>query len=251
VEKADISSCLDKLAAEVCNFYKKRIAFREKEWGWSFMYSRTSTIWTSDVAFISLNPKADESKDSMPDESQFFLEEINEKAGDAYHGVPWAGEYSGLQTQVQRLFEYLSLQTGEVMCAQCVPFKSPTWATLPDRLESIRFSRDQLWTPLVRLGFSPKLVILNGVSEMTAMSKILAGPSANVVDVKTGLTGWGDTNWYEETVIRRDTGKPLKLIAIPHLSRFKLLSKSNAAEFRSGSEALGSRLKRLVEEVRG
>jgi hypothetical protein len=131
--------------------------------GWRFLCVSKRVLQTSPtIALITANPGG---KDIPPDHPPASCEN-----GCAYVSETWGTAKKGqskLQKQVQRLFDALAAKTNfekggaELMesslIAYYIPFRSPWFALLPRKKESLEFAQ-LLWAPLFDQ-LRPKLII--------------------------------------------------------------------------------------------
>ena len=180
--------------------------------GWRFLYSPERTLDGARVAFIGLNPGG-----STEDDAHGIYAT---ESGSAYLNESWAGCAPGenrLQRQVLALFEKLDIKPEHVLAGNLVPFRSPDWRSLKDRESSVHFGME-LWAEVLRTA-KPSLVFTMG-SHATRVV-------ANILDIE-GLTrqpiSWGRVAAYWAQF---DGGR---LIGLPHLSRFGVITRPQSSE---------------------
>ncbi len=141
------------------------------------------------------------------------------QSGSAYVEEQW-GEHppgrSPLQRQIRALFSGLNVEPKDVLAGNLVPFRSPDWARLRARKNAPRFGID-LWRELLGQ-VRPKLVIGMGREVTDALATVL-----DAHDDKRISVGWGNVTG---TRAEFATGT---LIRLPHLSRFRIMSRSESA----------------------
>lgn len=175
--------------------------------GWRFMMCPEAAMRTATVAIVGLNPGGHRRHGPT----------WSSEGGNAYWTESWGGQVAGmdpLQRQVQRLAGKLKAGPQEVFTAQFVPFRSNSWSDLANRREAVEFAR-QLWA--WTLTQSPARTIV-------CLGKKVVGPEIAAIvgaqlDVVTSA-GWGDQTI---DVYRSQSG--VKIVALPHLGRFKLMGR--------------------------
>ena len=134
--------------------------------GWRFLnVSRSVLDRPTRIALITMNPAGDHIPEDHPPASC--------EHGASYIVERWGGAAPGqstLQVQVQRLFGALSTAMGyagtpsqlleESLVSQFVPFRSPSFALLPEMDESLRFARS-IWSRVLPIA-SPRLIVCLG-----------------------------------------------------------------------------------------
>jgi hypothetical protein len=180
--------------------------------GWRFITCPEKNMTTAKLLLVTLNPAGREVHG--PSWSQ--------EEGSAYRVESWRGHPPGrapLQRQVLQLFEFLCVRDDEVFSANSVPFRSVSWADLPERARAEQFA-GQLWYSL-----RPHLVF----DRLVCIGKDWPRrPIAEIVDARfeTKLpVGWGAVTADK---YRLPDGRPL--VALPHLSRFTIFGRQSSAE---------------------
>ncbi len=132
--------------------------------GWRFLESPAATLSPySRLAFIGLNPSG----------RNYEPPQVSVEAGNAYRVERWGpgGQPDALQAQVRRMYEALAREAGsltaselmdETLAGNFCPFRSPLWAQLERRRESIDFSLG-LWADVLDVA-RPRAVICLGES---------------------------------------------------------------------------------------
>ncbi|WP_298196720.1 uracil-DNA glycosylase family protein [Novosphingobium sp.] len=177
------------------------------ELGWRLLYSPAQVLDRADVAFIGLNPGGS----VRPADHAEFACEI----GSAYETEQWAGCGPGespLQRQVRAMFAMIDVQADQVLAGNLVPFRSPTWRDLVAPAQSLEFGR-RLWSDFLAAA-RPRLVV--------TMGSIVGAEIASLLGVKLAAapTGWGNV------AAQRGQAGSVTLIALPHLSRFRLFDRA-------------------------
>jgi hypothetical protein len=186
--------------------------------GWRFLESPAATLSPyTRLAFVGLNPSG----------NNYEPPQLSVEAGNAYRVERWGpgGQPDALQAQVRRMYEALareadSLTASELMdetlAGNFCPFRSPLWAQLERRRESIEFSR-RLWADALDIA-RPRAVICLGESARL-MREVLALQGAHEVEAPVmHRVELGDVSLSisRHATVSRET----VLVGLPHLSRF-------------------------------
>ncbi|WP_127902574.1 hypothetical protein [Solirhodobacter olei] len=186
--------------------------------GWRLLYSPASVLSHANVAFIGLNPGGDQIQPEHPD--------ISTQVGSAYEDEAWGGYPPGespLQRQVQALFGRLRIRPDQVLAGNLVPFRSPTWKSLVGRDDALAFGSN-LWTEILAAA-RPSLVISMGNETTFALARLL--------DVKHPARR--EVGWGRVTATRGvSADAATMLIGLPHLSRFRIITRPESARRLSG-----------------
>ena len=198
--------------------------------GWRFLTGPKATLSPrTRIGLITMNPGGDHEPEDHPRGSC--------EAGSAYLVEAWPGYARGrapLQLQIQAMLGALARHLGDpsplaqfmnerVLSAQYVPFRSPSFAALPRRRESLAFANG-LWRGILA-HWQPRLLITIDTETYSSLQATLLGHSAQIIDRQHLPTGWGD---YQAEVIRLsrpDGAPPITLARLPHLSRFALFGR--------------------------
>lgn len=175
------------------------------ELGWRFLYSPAAVLQRAEVAFIGLNPGGREVEACLFAMSQ----------GSAYCDEVWGGSHvrgrSPLQVQVRAMFERLNVSPEAVLAGNFVPYRSGNWSELKQSDTALEFAR-RLWREVLE-AVRPRVVI--------AMGNVVRDELAAMLGIKlTRLpTGWGKVQAC------RGTANGITLIALPHLSRYRVMDR--------------------------
>ena len=162
--------------------------------GWRLLYGPTATLEAANVAFIGLNPGGSEVATGHG--------EFEQPEGSAYVIESWAGHPAGespLQRQVRALFSYLRQEPHNVLAGNLVPFRSPSWAELPDRRRTIDFGA-ALWKRILERA-KPKLVICMGKETYHSLSRVLGAGSPKVTEVNWGKVTARRASYYGGEIV--------------------------------------------------
>lgn len=212
-------------------------ALRLHRGGWRFLcVSKAVLTTTPQIALITLNPGGTE--DTLHSAAESC------EHGCAYLAEEWSGNEAGhhpLQLQVQALFKeihqrLLPEQSANALMNQSligyfVPYRTPS----AQRSESKNMEGltdedykigEQLWGPIFRL-HAPRLVFTIDRETFKRLEKILFanGGSKKLPPISTG---WG--NIKAEIAEGFGPNGPLRLVRLPHLSRFKIFNRVNKPE---------------------
>ena len=191
------------------------------------LYCPRTVRLRASVATLGLNPGGGrDPSQQWGDWCQFSDEE-----GNSHFVQRWGknGGKSALQGQIERLVGILDISQRDLLSANLVPFRSPDWKSLPRAEESLNFGFSLLdW---LFASSELKLVVAFGLGK--AERRLVTHLGAERLDDER--TGWG------ETVARFYRTPRLHLVHLPHLSRFSVLGRAQAA-------GLEARLKGIVAE---
>lgn len=201
------------------------------------------------IAFIGLNPGGNKyDKPSIESENgkcAYYYENWTAK-GENKKTPPDEKELDPLQRQIIKLYtrlaeifgcDYKELMDKSIM-ANLVPFRSPTWNSLPNQNAALEFS-SQLWGDIVKQT-RVKVIICMSVVVFYELDKILRGLGNTSIPEKSKSesTGWGRTQYQVEKYMA--DGESILLIRIPHLSRYKLF---NSEKCKSAIDVLMKEIK--------
>ncbi|MEW6538908.1 MAG: hypothetical protein AB1448_10030 [Pseudomonadota bacterium] len=205
--------------AALTALYEAHFADRpEYRMGWSFMYCPEARLKTARLGIIGLNPGGDD--ESSPGQAAQAYWDWDDD-GLAYVDQPWGanGALNPLQCQIKLLLEALSVDSSEVFAAQLVPFRSQSWNSLPDPHAAVRACRP-LWQHIGRVSPTIKLWISLGKKAGRELARLLQASGTRRLDV-----GW---RRHFAELYQAPDGRVV--LALPHLSRFKLLSTEDRTE---------------------
>jgi hypothetical protein len=202
--------------AEIQKEYEKRVAACPKtNWGWSFMYTPEAALKRAKAVLVGLNPGG---RQTDPPNEWEYTDGVNAYVDESWNCRP-KGEHP-LQKQVSALFKAINVEPADIFAANFVPFRSPGWRDLPDRNGALTFAR-MLWSDLV-LRTSARLYCSLGKQAGEEIATLL-----NAAYVDSEKVGWG-----AQTIDTYRNCQGLTVLALPHLSRYRLFSgrRSDAAE---------------------
>lgn len=174
--------------------------------GWRLLTCPIDNIKTSKTALISINPGG------------YHREEpsVSSERGSAYCIESWKGNVAGeesLQRQVKRMCEILQTHPDQILSGYLVPFRSPNWNQLPEKAQSLQFG----------LGLWKMLLSESQIGTIIAFGKeagALLAAHFNYFHNSQVQAGWGT-----QTIDIYCGPRQNRLIALPHLSRFKLFGR--------------------------
>lgn len=205
--------------ATVAELYEGHFASRAKDrMGWSFMYCPEARLKTARFGIIGLNPGADDEPSARQTaQADWDLG----KEGLAYVDQPWGanGALNPLQLQIKLLLEALDIESDEVFAAQLVPFRSQSWTSLPKPHDAVKACRP-LWKHIGQESPTIRLWVSLGKEAGRELATILGASGPERLNV-----GW--RRHFAELYQAAD-GRVV--LALPHLSRFKLLSTGDRTE---------------------
>ena|SRR2546429_4509463 len=156
----------------------------------------------------------------------------------------WQGSGRGtapLQLQVQALFGSLARHLGEdgslstfmnqrVMSAHFIPFRSPRFADLPRRRESVAFAQT-LWGEILA-HWTPRILLTIDTEAFKNLHAILLQqPGVRQSEHQRFDTGWGAYQAEGARLVIPGRSDTLTLARFPHLSTFKLFSRTACRPF--------------------
>jgi hypothetical protein len=181
--------------------------------GWRFLYSHRTVLNDADVAIIGLNPGGGE---QVAEHGEFDVP----PGTSAYVHECWKDFPAGkepLQLQIQALCRWVNIEPQKVLAGNFIPWRSRSLRALkePDRAKA--FARE-LWSDIFQV-VQPRLVIAIGLDTGAHIAKVLQTAPATRVGI-----GWGN---YSATIA---TNGKQRLIALPHLSRFRIMDRPKSRE---------------------
>jgi len=215
---------------QIEKFYKKHHCYKL---GWRFLTCSKAVLKNNPkIAFIALNPGGNKIRDDYPSDS---CEE-----GNAYLYEKWKknkeqGE-SPLQIQVRKMFDKICEKTnyegsgGELLesslSAYFVPFRSLDLDNLPHRKEAFDFG-EKIWLKILKT-IQPELFICIDKETAKRLRRIIGTayglPESGSCELPTG---WGS---YPADIIEFGANAEIKLLRLPHLSRFTLFTREASQE---------------------
>lgn len=174
--------------------------------GYHFVYGPWSSLDRGEIAFLSLNPgRTSDHAD---------LRTISDERGNSYE-VERATTKSPLTDQFLKLATFLGTEPSRILTGAAAPFRSKDWHSLTtrQRSESLALGREFWSGPLSR----PELRLVIACSQPVADM---------VVDVTDALLVAEVSACWADVKLRRYRSRTGKMIVhLPHLSRYKLLSR--------------------------
>jgi hypothetical protein len=183
--------------------------------GWSLLYCPASVRLRARVATLGLNPGGGRDGGDWDGRRNF-----SDEVGNSYFVQNWskAGEKTALQHQVAKLADLLGTSSDDLLSANLVPFRSPSWRELPNPVGSLEFGLSLL--PWLLESNDLRVVVLFGLRPLEAVvAKALDAPFHDKI-----RTGWGST---EARFYKSDR---LQLVSLPHLSRYQIFGRDEARE---------------------
>src|SRR6266513_1617892 len=205
--------------------------------GWRFLTGPRATLSPSTaIGFLTLNPAGETEPADHPRASS--------EAGSAYLSETWQGCAQGaapLQLQVQALFGSLARHLGEegslstfmnqrVMSAHFIPFRSPRFADLRRRSESVTFART-LWREILTHWTPRILLTIDTEAFKNLLAVLLQQAGVRHGDRQRFDTGWGAYQAEAARLVIPGNDDGLTLARLPHLSTFKLFSRTACTPF--------------------
>lgn len=197
--------------------------------GWRFLTGPRRTLCPStELAFISLNPGG--GAESAHQSGASYEE------GSSYVTESWLNDLPGeapLQRQGQALFREImnhSLAEGgvadflshRVLTGHFIPFRSRSFAVLPNPAKSVAFGR-RLWMQVLK-EWRPRLILTIDHETYSNLGSIISELFGREVDHRHFVTGWGSNRCEGTRFADFRADGVITLARLPHLSRFKLFS---------------------------
>lgn len=181
--------------------------------GWRFLYSHRSVLHNADVAIIGLNPggierNAEHGEFDVPRGTSAY---VNERWKDYPEGK------EPFQLEIQALCKWINVEPQNMLAGNFIPWRSRSWKNLKDPIRATDFA-SQLWSGIFQ-AVQPQLIIAIGLDTGCHIAKVLQTPAMTKVSI-----GWG--NYTARTV----THSGQRLIAFPHLSRFRIMDREKSRE---------------------
>ena len=195
--------------------------------GWRFLTcSKTVLKSNPKIAFITLNPGGSKIRHDHPSPSC--------EKGSPYLDESWGGKKRGeskLQIQVQKMFgkihEKVNYPGSEreliesTLSGHFVPFRSPSLKKLKYKKEVFAFG-EKIWSEILA-SVQPRLFVCINTETRERLRKIIENvyklPERKSYKPRTG---WGD---YTAEIIEFGDNAQIKLLWLPHLSRFTLFTR--------------------------
>ena len=222
------NNILQDITDQIENFYQ----YHGYELGWRFLTCSKAVLKSSPkIAFITLNPGGSRMRDDHPSAS---CEE-----GSPYLNESWGGKKPGesaLQIQIQKMFGKIHEKVNypgskhklieSTLSGHFVPFRSPRLNDLKDKKEAFNFG-EKIWGEILET-VRPRLFICINKETAERIRKIIA-TIYNLPESKSckPQTGWGD---YTADIVEFGNKAEVKLLRLPHLSRFTLFTREKCEE---------------------
>ena len=213
---------------QIKNFYQEH----SYELGWRFLTCSKSVLKNNPkIAFITLNPGGSRIRHDHPSPS---CEE-----GSPYLDESWGGKKPGeskLQIQIQKMFGKIHEKVSypgskhelmkSTLSGHFVPFRSPNLKDLENKKEAFDFG-EKIWSEILT-SVRPRLFVCINTETTERIRKIIENvyklPERKSYKLQTG---WGD---YTADIIEFGDKAQIKLLRLPHLSRFTLFTREASEE---------------------
>ncbi len=174
--------------------------------GFRFVYGPWSTLNSGRIAFLSLNPGRAPSGTKA--------REVSDERGNSY-AVEQHTTLSPITDQALRSFEFFGAAPQEVLTGVVCPFRTPAWNDLSrqQRTEALTLGRAFWEEPLNR----PELELIICCSNEA--TRAVTGWMGAQLEASRPA-GWGNIQIHR---YRTRVGTPI--LALPHLSRFRLFGR--------------------------
>ncbi len=175
--------------------------------GFKLLYCPWSTLFKGcEVAFLSMNPGG-----KTPDSAD--LRAVSDERGNSYRIERYTTR-SPITEQYLQLCELMRVSPDRVMCGVLAPFRTKEWRASRDD-QNLAVGR-AFWKAALRVQTSLKVLVCAGKPVKDALIDMLGGELDRSVPAK-----WGNVRIRRYRI----ADPPCSLIALPQLSRFKLLSR--------------------------
>jgi hypothetical protein len=195
--------------------------------GWRFLYSPARTLAPSTrLAFVAANPG----------DSVYHPPMRSSEGGNSYYLDRWWGTHQEgvFQGQVRKLYEALAAAVpattakqllDETLTLNFCPFRSPKWAQLPRKAESIAFSQ-RMWCEILDIVEPPAIVCCSLVA-FENLEVVLRKRGAMLRRRESRPTGWGTYTWTEAHYATK-RGKDVTMVGFPHLTQFPIFGRAKS-----------------------
>ena len=174
--------------------------------GFKLLYCPWSTLFEGcEVAFLSMNPGG-----RMPDGAD--PRTVSDEHGNSYR-IERDTTKSAITEQYLQLCELMRVSADRVLCGVLAPYRTKEWNPSRDS-RNLAIGR-AFWEAAFRVQSSLKVVVCSGKPVENVLIEMLGGKLDRSVAAK-----WGNSRIRKYHV----ADPPCSLVALPHLSRFKLLS---------------------------
>ena len=186
--------------------------------GYKLLYCPWRTIQSAEIAFISLNPME-------PVIGEGF-KVISDERGNSYEVEKYTTK-SPLTHQFLLLCEFLSTSPDAVLTGTICPFRSARWgdnkfldgSAFTNELKKVGLAvGEEFWVEALR---DVKLIIVISKVTENSITKILNAS----LDTET------DSGWGNYSLRRYKNTRDQSIVALPHLSTFKLFSRPKCEEY--------------------
>ena len=188
--------------------------------GYRFLSSPKSTL-RSDRLIMSINPAGH--RPDYENDSMFTKEGTSAYLHERWMEAPLGS--SKLQVQYQAMFQYLDWDPLDVLQAPFSPFRHPSWGKIPaeTRNRTVDFCIEKIWKPyfeqhcpaeIISVGKPPAEVIIQAFPHSVQHRSVVE-------------TGWNNSAC--RTAIHYQFTNGTRMVQIPHLSRFGIMTASSCA----------------------
>lgn len=174
--------------------------------GFRFVYGPAPTLEKGKMAFLSLNPGR------AP--SGTIARQVAESRGNSYE-MEKSTTRSPLTDQALRCFSFFGFEPRNVMTGVVCPFRTPAWSDLSSsqRRRALALGQEFWAAPLNRQDLDLIICCSNEAARcVTTWTKAKLEAEASA--------GWGEIK-----ISRYRTQRGVPILALPHLSRFKLFGR--------------------------
>lgn len=202
------------------------------ELGWRFLTCSKTVLKTDPkIAFITLNPGGSRTREDHPSASC--------EKGSPYLDESWKDRNPGespLQIQIQKMFDKICEKTNchgrtrelieSTLSGYFIPFRSPSRNDLKHKKEAFDFG-EKIWLRILKT-VQPKLFVCIEKETAKRIRKTIE-TAYDLTESKSYKlqTGWGN---YTADIFEFGNNSEVKLLRLPHLSRFTLFTSEKCEE---------------------
>ena len=191
--------------------WQRRLVKLESRYGYAdgfkLLYCPWSTLFEGcEVAFLSMNPGG-----RTPDSAD--LRTVSDERGNSYRIERYTTK-SPITEQYLQLCELMRVSPDRVLCGVLAPFRTKEWKASRDG-QNLAIGR-AFWETALRVQSSLKVLVCSGKPVKDALIDMLGGELDRSVPAE-----WGNILIRQYHI----ADPPCSLIALPQLSRFRLLSR--------------------------
>ncbi len=196
------------------DYYKERINEVESSYnfnnGYQFLYCPWDSIGSHDVACITLNPRCREDK---------FKRMISDERGNSYEVEEFTTK-SPITLQILKLCKFINKKPNQIIMGTICPFRSDDWQSFCKYNKKVKEEGLKIGEDFWQQVLNKKIKLIISLGEPT--HKLITRFKKAELEITM-------TANYQKTSLKRYNAKDgTKIIALPHLSHFKLFSRKES-----------------------